>query len=52
MSWLPMARKLVAAAIFVFAIAVGIWMGDWRWGAAALGLGLIAAYGVGRRTGF
>ena len=52
MNWLPMARKLVAMVVIVAAIAVGVWTGDWRWGAAVLGLGLITAYGLGRRTGF
>lgn len=52
MNWLPLARKLAAAAVVVAAIAVGIWTGDWRWGAAVLGLGLIAAFGLGRAIGF
>ena len=52
MNWLPMARKLVAMVVIVAAIAVGIWTGDWRWGAAALGLGLVAAFGLGRSLNF
>lgn len=53
MSWLPIARRLVAVVVVVAAIAVGIWTGDWRWGAAVLGLGLIvAAFGLGRTIGF
>lgn len=52
MSWLPLLRRVAAVVVVVAAIAVGIWTGDWRWGAAVLGLGLIAAFGLGRWTSF
>lgn len=52
MNWLPLLRRVVAVIVVVAAIAVGVWTGDWRWGAAVLGLGLIAAFGLGRAIGF
>ena len=52
MSWLPVLRRVVAIVVVVAAIAGGILTGDWRWGAAALGLGLVAAFGLGRSLNF
>ena len=52
MNWLPLLRRVVAVVVVVAASAGGLWTGDWRWGAAALGLGLITAFGLGRWAGF